>query len=106
MSFLDRENVLSFALISLQLEADFAHPLAALARFDLVKLLALGGSFGARFLMHLLFAAKTLLFETLDNVNSATSLQRHLTGGVGLIIDIVCFEAIHTTDLKPTSARQ
>lgn len=65
---LDRENVLSLAFVSLQFETNLAHPLAALARFDLVLLLALGSSFGTRFLMHLLLAAKPLLFKTLSTL--------------------------------------
>jgi hypothetical protein len=79
---LDRENVFSLALVALKFKTNLAHSLAALARPDFVLLLALGSSFGTGLLVHLLLAAKTLLLETLDNIDSATPLERSFAGGV------------------------
>ena len=103
---LDRENVLSLAFVSLQLKADLAHSLTALARFDLVLLLALGSSFGARFLVHLLLATKPLLLEALHNVDGTTLLQRSFTSRIGFVLEIVSFQAVHAADLEATSTRQ
>ena len=103
---LDRENVLPLALVALKFKPNLAHSLAALARPDLVLLLALGSSFGAGLLMHLLLAAKALLLETLDDVNGATSLQGGFSGGVGLVFHVVELEAVHAADLEATRTRQ
>jgi hypothetical protein len=102
---LDRENVLSLAFVSLQLEANLAHSLAAFARFDLVLLLALGSSFGARFLVHLLLATKPLLLEALHNVDGTTLFQRGFTSRVGFVLKIVSFQAVHAADLEATGTR-
>lgn len=98
--------MLSLALVLLQFEPNLAHSLAAFARFDLVLLLALCSGFGASFLVHLLLAAKPLLFEAFHNVDGTTFLQRSFTSSVGFILNIVSFEAIHPADLEAASTRQ
>ena len=103
---LNREDMLSFALVALQLKTDLAHSLAALARPDLVLLLALGSSFSTGLLVHLLLAAKALLLETFDNIDSATPLQRSLASGVGLVFHAVEFETVHAADLEAASTGQ
>jgi hypothetical protein len=103
---LDREDVFSLALVALQFKTNLAHSLAAFARPDLVLLLALGSSFGTCLLVHLLLAAKTLLLETLDNVDSATPLERSFAGGVRLVVHVVELKTVHAADLEATSARE
>ena len=92
--------MLSLAFVSLQLKADLAHSLTALARFDLVLLLALGSGFGTGLLVHLLLAAKTLLLEALDDVDGATPLERSFAGGVRLVVHVVELKTIHATNLE------
>lgn len=96
---LDREDVFSLALVSLQLETDLAHPLAAFARLDFIRLLAFGGGFGAGFLVHLLLAAETLLLETFDDVDCATLLHWDFASGIGSLVHVVRFQAVHAADL-------
>lgn len=98
--------MLSLALVALQLEANFAHPLATLARPDLVLLLALGSSFSTGLLVHLLLAAKTLLLKALDNINSAAPLQWSFAGGVRLVFHVVELKTVHAADLETTGTRQ
>jgi hypothetical protein len=98
--------MLSLALVSLQLQANLAHSLAAFARFDLILLLALGSSFGARFLVHLLFAAKSLFLKTFHNVDGTSLLQRSFSRGVRFVFNIMSFQAIHAADLETTGSRQ
>lgn len=97
---LDRENVFSLALVALKFKTNLAHSLAALARPDLVLLLALGSSFGTSLLVHLLLAAKTLLLEALDDVDGATPLERSFAGGVRLVVHVVELKTIHATNLE------
>lgn len=89
----------SLALVSLQFETDLAHPLAAFAGLDFVRLLALGGGFGAGFLVHLLLAAETLLLETFDDVDRAALLHWDLASGVRALVHVVRFQAVHAADL-------
>jgi len=103
---LDRENVLSLALVALQFKADLTHSLAAFAGPDLVLLLALGSSFGTSLLMHFLLAANTLLLETFDNVDSATPFEGSFAGGVGFIFHVVELETVHAADLEATGTGQ
>ena len=103
---LDREDVLPFAFVSLQLKANLAHPLAAFAGFDLVLLLALRSSLGTGFLVHLFPAAKSLLLETLHNVDGTTLLQRSFPSRVGFVLEIVSFQTVHAADLEATGTRQ
>lgn len=103
---LDREDVLPLAFVSLELEANLAHPLAAFAGFDLVLLLALRSSLGTRFLVHFLPAAKPLLLEALHNVDGTTLLQRGFTSRVRFVLKIVSFQAVHAANLEATGTRQ
>lgn len=64
--------MLCLAAILLQLQADLTHPFRALARLDLVRLLALLGILCAHLLSEFLLAALALELDTLDNIDSAT----------------------------------
>jgi hypothetical protein len=75
------------ASVLLELETDFAHALGALARLDSVLLLALGGSFGAHFLVQFLLTTLTLPLHALHDVDGTAlrDLSRHARVGVFLI---------------------
>jgi hypothetical protein len=98
--------VFSLALVALKFKPNLAHPLATLARPDFVLLFALGSSFSTSLLVHLLLAAKTLLLETLDDVDGATPLQRSFASGVRLVFHVVELEAVHAADLETTGTGQ
>lgn len=61
----------ALSMVSLQLETDLAHSLGALARLDLIGLLAFSSSLGASFLVELLLSSLTLLLEALEDINGA-----------------------------------
>ena len=59
------------AMILLQLQSDFSHPLRALAWFDFHRFLALRGGSGAHFLVEFLLATLAFPFDALDDVDGA-----------------------------------
>ena len=56
-------------MILLELQANFAHPLAAFAGLDLVRLLGFGSGLGTQLLVELLLANVALLLQTFDDVD-------------------------------------